>query len=947
MNPLATDSLRKKVILSIIVSMFLLLFIAISITVYIEESTRDEHKSEYHEQIQRSINYSIKYHQLNFTYRIKRLIDTTNIVELFQSKDREAAHAALQKSWNSFREEEPSVDILHILDANGNSFLRMHKPELFGDDLTQVRPMIKEITNSHKIITGYETGKHATVFRVMIPIFDKQNSYIGAIEVGVNPNFLIDSIEEITGFEGLVFIDKVDLKTFNKPTLLNIAQYGLISNPTPHLSSLIKAFTAHSPLKDSVEFSLDGANYFTHLFTISDRNNKEKVKLLFFQNLSNTKLFSSYLQVSLAFLLLSLFSFLIWFVYIRINIYQSQVSKIYNKHIQALKESEAKTQAIFEVTPDIMITTDGEHIDTVNPAMLKFFSYESKEDFIAEHDCICDFFLEERGYLQTDMNGIHWLEYIRLNPTKTHRVKMLHEQKEHTFLVWEKELKLDKNRRSVVTLTDITAFEELGYLLNNTINSMDSIFFVKDEQFRYLECNHSMERLIGKSRAEIIGKTDYELFAKEEADFYRAMDEEVFKQEKTLSNFEWVKYPDGRKAYMLTSKSPLKTDDGEIIGLVANTADLTKQKELEGSLKESQALFELFMQNIPAGIIIKDKERHIIYANDPVSKFFDTKDIIGKTAYDLLPSDIADSVSEFEKKIIEDGYAQEIQKMLDAKGKEHIKRVLGFKIEHKDKNFDIGLVCLDITEDYRIKKELQKKDEIMITQSRQAAMGDMIAMIAHQWRQPITVIAMAINNLKVDLELEQEISPAMLHSMGDGILQQTKHLSQTIDDFRNFLKPNKEKESVEVCRVLESALSMISQSLKNNNILLKVDSQCKHKILTYPNELLQVFLNLINNAKDSLVSSKVKDASIEITLREDEGYVITTFCDNGEGIPKEILKHLGEPYVSSKAKSGTGLGLYMSKIIVEKHLQGILTWKNIQRGACFELKIPLQNEETS
>lgn len=236
--------------------------------------------------------------------------------------------------------------------------------------------------------------------------------------------------------------------------------------------------------------------------------------------------------------------------------------------------------------------------------------------------------------------------------------------------------------------------------------------------------------------------------------------------------------------------------------------------------------------------------------------------------------------------------------------------------------------------------ELKKKEEMMLNQSRQAAMGDMIAMIAHQWRQPITVIGMEANILKLDIELGEEITTQYLQKMAETISEQTEQLSKTIDDFRNFFKPNQEKVQTTMGNVIEDTLKIIGKSLENNNIDLKIENKSKTELLTYSNHLLQVFLNLLGNAKDILLDKDVTDAKITITIDETKDSIITNICDNGGGIPEDAIKRLGEPYFTTKKENGTGLGLYMSITIVKKHLNGSLTWENRDKGACFIVTLP-------
>jgi len=230
----------------------------------------------------------------------------------------------------------------------------------------------------------------------------------------------------------------------------------------------------------------------------------------------------------------------------------------------------------------------------------------------------------------------------------------------------------------------------------------------------------------------------------------------------------------------------------------------------------------------------------------------------------------------------------------------------------------------------------------MVAQSRQAAMGDMISMIAHQWRQPISIISMEANSLEADLELENEISNETLSHLAKTIAIQTQHLSKTIDDFRNFFKPNKEVQSTTLNNVFSNIKSLIQRSLDNNGITLSIKIEEDYQIITYKNELVQVLVNLILNARDAIEERGTSRGKIDIEVIKKENKVYIEVCDNGVGISKELFDKLGEPYISSKGKNGTGLGLYMSSVIVTKHLQGSLRWKNISDGACFSVILPLK-----
>jgi nitrogen fixation/metabolism regulation signal transduction histidine kinase len=227
----------------------------------------------------------------------------------------------------------------------------------------------------------------------------------------------------------------------------------------------------------------------------------------------------------------------------------------------------------------------------------------------------------------------------------------------------------------------------------------------------------------------------------------------------------------------------------------------------------------------------------------------------------------------------------------------------------------------------------------MIAQSRHAAMGEMIGMIAHQWRQPLSVISMGANNMLVDIELE-EMEAEKVKQYSYGILRQTEYLSKTIDDFRNFFRPDKALEEVKLEDILDEAQKIIGKTLEHSNIALHITCNQSYRVKTYSRELLQVYINLLKNAKEALVEHTSSQRRINVTLFDDEMFIFTKICDNGGGIDATILSRIFEPYFSTKdEKTGTGLGLYMSKTIIEKHLHGTIEVQNTDDGVCFIVAI--------
>ncbi len=243
----------------------------------------------------------------------------------------------------------------------------------------------------------------------------------------------------------------------------------------------------------------------------------------------------------------------------------------------------------------------------------------------------------------------------------------------------------------------------------------------------------------------------------------------------------------------------------------------------------------------------------------------------------------------------------------------------------------------------RVAGEVEKnreKDKQLLQQSRMAQMGEMMSMIAHQWRQPLTAISATSSLLELKAKMNK-LDQETVEKKAKEISSYSQHLSHTIDDFRDFFKPNKELSKTNYDEIVQSVLGMIEISITNKNIVLHQELNCHGQFSTYPNELKQVLLNLIKNAEEVLLEEEVKDPYIKIeTYQKNEKHILEV-GDNGGGIPEKIINKIFDPYFSTKGeKNGTGLGLYMSKTIINEHCGGELRVKNGKDGAIFEIELP-------
>ncbi len=272
---------------------------------------------------------------------------------------------------------------------------------------------------------------------------------------------------------------------------------------------------------------------------------------------------------------------------------------------------------------------------------------------------------------------------------------------------------------------------------------------------------------------------------------------------------------------------------------------------------------------------------------------------------------------------------------------------------YDDKNVKIGytairenitdkkqVVELNETLELRVEEEVTKnrdKDKQLLQQSRLAQMGEMISMIAHQWRQPLA----AISSTSAAIELRAKLNKLNTQEVAElsaNISRYSQHLSATINDFRDFFKSEKKIEFTSYCEIIDSVLNIVEASIENQNIKIIRDCNCGDKFKISKNGLKQVVLNIIKNAEDILLEKKIKEPYIKITTSVEDGNNILKISDNGGGVPEDIIDKIFDPYFSTKLeKNGTGLGLYMSKIIIQEHCNGKLSVCNKDDGAEFEI----------
>ena len=240
--------------------------------------------------------------------------------------------------------------------------------------------------------------------------------------------------------------------------------------------------------------------------------------------------------------------------------------------------------------------------------------------------------------------------------------------------------------------------------------------------------------------------------------------------------------------------------------------------------------------------------------------------------------------------------------------------------------------------------ELRQKDELLLQQSRHAAMGEMLNNIAHQWRQPLNNIAIYVQSMQL-LKASGELTDEQIQSDVQSVMEIINYMSKTIDDFRTFFRNEKQKHPFSVKEAVEKALDFVAAQMQHYSISWQLEVRHEITINGYQSEYIQVVLNILNNAIDVLNHSKRQDRRIMVTIDGSEKQALLSIADTGGGIAPEILPHIFEPYFSTKGPAeGTGIGLYMAKTIIEKHMSGSLSVRNLPDGAEFVISLPVVAE---
>lgn len=461
----------------------------------------------------------------------------------------------------------------------------------------------------------------------------------------------------------------------------------------------------------------------------------------------------------------------------------------------------------------------------------------------------------------------------------------------------------------------------------------------------WLEVNDSLCELVGYSSEELLKLTFQDITYAD--DLETNLDYVHQLLDGTLDNYHMGKrYIHKNGAIIWTDVSVVLVRDrfDKPFYFIAVIKDISEVKRLIFELESKKQELENIIRFTPTPMMLYAEDGEILVINDTFKKLsgYSIKDLPTVYAWSKkavgLKTNLGNvTVNEFFTNNVSDN---EGELTITAKSGEEL--VWVFSLTPLDSTYDGKRVfissAMDITES-------RKKDALIVSQSRRIAMGEMTNMIAHQWRQPLAIISMVGNNLKASLELGEEITRAELEESIETLDEETQYLSQVIEEFSSFFKPEKEQEKITLCKIYEKIQFMMQKIFENNHIVLNLKGDCTVEFYTFPNELIQVLVILLINSKDVIKQRNIQNGKIDVECTFTADLLTITVTDNAGGIDTAIIDKLGEPYVTTKNRNADGLGIYMALMSVKQQFGENLTWKNCDDGCCFTIELPLVKQK--
>lgn len=493
-------------------------------------------------------------------------------------------------------------------------------------------------------------------------------------------------------------------------------------------------------------------------------------------------------------------------------------------------------------------------------------------------------------------------------------------------------------------------------IIETITNEVPNIIILKDYAGNFLYANKTLANLYNTTPSEMIGKTDSDYNPNtEQTDFYLKNIKSIMDKGKTeVVLEESTNNATGEIHYYQSTKKPLIDEDGnkQILVIANEITDIQKAKI---ALEEKQSMLDNALEIIGEGVWEWNIKNNIVKHNKKWLEMFGVDDNHREHSLDFFSA----LLHKDDKQMVEEKIFNAIKNNTQYFSEHRLLCSNGDIKWVQDRGeivkYDVGgeaLIMVGSAKDITDTKRLEESEQLLEKQSRLAALGEMIGNISHQWKQPLSVINSLVTSLEVQKQMNK-LDDATLAEKVNSVQSQIEYLSQTIDDFKNFIKNDRKNNFFEVKDMLRKTLSLVKAVTDSAYIKVIVGLNDNSSCSGYESEILQVFINIINNAKDA-IKEKVKDTDkrlITIDSMKKNNMVSIHIKDSAGGIPENIIEQVFDPYFTTKNDNeGTGLGLHMSKKIVEENggkisvINDIFTVDNeFYSGAHFKIDLPIYN----